>query len=120
MNTKPCMSSHNKRIIILIYTKDCSGTEGYKKQTNSVAQKMAASEVLSTQNVFEPWLIFIYVINSVSDLCPTYVRPTSYLRPTHAGLDPKMHYKKSRNSDNTNSLFEQCIVTVITNNTLFK
>ena len=30
MNTKPCMSSHNKRIIILIYTKDCSDTEGYK------------------------------------------------------------------------------------------
>ena len=28
MNTKPCtgMSSHNKRIIILIYTKDCSDT----------------------------------------------------------------------------------------------
>ena len=49
MNTKPCMSSHNKRIIILIYTKDCSDTEGYKNQTNFVAQKMAASKVLSTQ-----------------------------------------------------------------------
>ena len=60
MNTKPCMSSHNKRIIILIYTKDCSDIEGYKNQTNSVAQKMAASEVLSAQNLFEPWLIFIY------------------------------------------------------------
>ena len=41
MNTKPCMSSHNKRIIILIYTKDCSDTEGYKNQTNFVAQKNA-------------------------------------------------------------------------------
>ena len=49
MNTKPCMSSHNKRIIILIYTKDCSDTEGYKNQTYFVAQKMAASEVLSAQ-----------------------------------------------------------------------
>ena len=49
MNTKPCMSSHNKRIIILIYTKDCSDTEGYKNQTNFVAQKMAAREVLSAQ-----------------------------------------------------------------------
>ena len=52
MNTKPCMSSHNKRIIILIYTKDCSDTEGYKNQTwrkNFVAQKMAASEVSSAQ-----------------------------------------------------------------------
>ena len=50
MNTKPCqMSSHNNRIIILIYTKDCSDTEGYKNQTNFVAQKMAASEVLSAQ-----------------------------------------------------------------------
>ena len=39
MNTKPCMSSHNKRKIILIYTKDCSDTEGYKNQTNFVAQK---------------------------------------------------------------------------------
>ena len=47
MNTKPCMSSHNKKIIILIYTKDCSDTEGYKNQTNFMAQKMAASEVLS-------------------------------------------------------------------------
>ena len=49
MNTKPCMSSRNKRIIILIYTKECSDTEGYKNQTNFVAQKMAASEVLSAQ-----------------------------------------------------------------------
>ena len=49
MNTKPCMSSHNKRIIIFIYTKDCSDAEGYKTQTNFVAQKMAASEVLSAQ-----------------------------------------------------------------------
>ena len=49
MNTKPCMSSHNKRIIILIHTKDCSDTEGYKNQTNFVAQKMAASDVLSAQ-----------------------------------------------------------------------
>ena len=49
MNTKPCMFSHNKRIVILIYTKDCSDTEGYKNQTNFVAQKMAASEVLSAQ-----------------------------------------------------------------------
>ena len=49
MNTKPCMSSHNKRIIILIYTKDCSDTEGYKNQTNFVAQKMATREVLSAQ-----------------------------------------------------------------------
>ena len=45
MNTKPCMSSHNKRIIILIYTKDCSDTV----ETNFVAQRMAASEVLSAQ-----------------------------------------------------------------------
>ena len=44
INTKPCMSSHNKKII-LIYTKDCSDTEGYKNQTNFVAQKMAAREV---------------------------------------------------------------------------
>ena len=44
MNTKPCMSSHNKRIITLIDTKDCSDTEGYKNQTNFVAQKMAANE----------------------------------------------------------------------------
>ena len=49
MNTKPCMSSHNKSIIILIYTKDSSDTEGCKNQTNFVAQKMAASEVLSAQ-----------------------------------------------------------------------
>ena len=49
MNTRPCMSSHNKRIIILIYIKDCLDTEGYKKQTNFVAQKMAATEVLSAQ-----------------------------------------------------------------------
>ena len=49
MNTKPRMSSHNKRIMILIYTKDCSDTEGYKNKTNFVAQKMAASEVLSSQ-----------------------------------------------------------------------
>ena len=42
-------SSHNKRIIILIYTKDCSDTEGYKNQTNFVAQKMAANKVLSSQ-----------------------------------------------------------------------
>ena len=49
MNTKPCMSSHNKRIIILIYTKDCSDSEGYKNQKNLIAQKMAASEVLSAQ-----------------------------------------------------------------------
>ena len=34
MNTKPRMSSHDKRITLLIYTKDCSDTEGYKKQTN--------------------------------------------------------------------------------------
>ena len=40
MNTKPCMSnSHNKRIIMLIYTKDCSDTEGLKNQTNYVAKK---------------------------------------------------------------------------------
>ena len=39
MNTKLCMSSHNKKIIILIYTQDCSDTEGYKHQTNFVAQK---------------------------------------------------------------------------------
>ena len=37
-----CMSSHNKRIIILIDIKDCSDTEGYKNQTNFVAQKMCA------------------------------------------------------------------------------
>ena len=51
MNTKPCMSSQNKGIIILIYSKDCSDshTEGYKNQTNFVAQKMAAREVLSAQ-----------------------------------------------------------------------
>ena len=41
MNTKPCMSSHNKRIIILIYTKDWSDIEGYKNR----GTKMAASEV---------------------------------------------------------------------------
>ena len=41
MNTKPCMSSHNKWIIILIHTKDCLDIEGYKNQTNFVAQKMA-------------------------------------------------------------------------------
>ena len=35
----------------LIYTKDCSDTEGYKSQTNFVAQKMATSEVLSAQCV---------------------------------------------------------------------
>ena len=49
MNTKPCMSSHNKRIIILIYTKDCADSEGYKNETNFVAKKMAASDVLSAQ-----------------------------------------------------------------------
>ena len=49
MNTKPCMSSNNKKIIILIYTKDCSDTEGYKNQKNFTAKKMAASEVLSAQ-----------------------------------------------------------------------
>ena len=37
MNTKPCMSSHNKRIITLIDTKDSSDTKGYKNQTNFVA-----------------------------------------------------------------------------------
>ena len=35
--------------MILIYTKDCSDTEGYKNQMNFVAQKMAAGEVLSAQ-----------------------------------------------------------------------
>ena len=35
MNTKLCMSSHNKRVIILIYTKDCSDTEGYKTKRTS-------------------------------------------------------------------------------------
>ena len=45
MNTKPYISSQNKRIIILIYTKDCSDTEGYKKQTNFVAEKMAVSSL---------------------------------------------------------------------------
>ena len=40
MNTKLCMSSHDKRVIILIYTKDCSDTEGYKNQTNFVAQNI--------------------------------------------------------------------------------
>ena len=49
MNTKPCMPSHNNRITILIYTKDCSDTEGYKNQMNFVAQEMSASEVLSAQ-----------------------------------------------------------------------
>ena len=39
MNTKPCMSSHNKRIIILIYTKDCSDTEGYKSKRISWPKK---------------------------------------------------------------------------------
>ena len=43
------MSSRNKRIIILIYTKDCSDTEGYKNKTNLVAQKMAASEGLNAR-----------------------------------------------------------------------
>ena len=47
--TKQCMSSHNKKTIILIDTKDWSDTDGYKNQTNFVAQKMAASEVLSAQ-----------------------------------------------------------------------
>ena len=37
--------------MIFIYTKDCSDTEGYKNQTNFVAQKMAASEVLSAQRI---------------------------------------------------------------------
>ena len=37
MNTKPCMSSHNKKII-LIYTKDCSDTERYKNQAIFVPQ----------------------------------------------------------------------------------
>ena len=63
MNTKPCMSSHNKRIIILIYTKDCSDTEGYKNQTNFVAQEMAASEVLSAQCInrtLNLWLVVMY------------------------------------------------------------
>ena len=49
MNTKPCMSSYNKRKIIFITTKDCSDSEGYKNQTNFVAQKIAASDVLSAQ-----------------------------------------------------------------------
>ena len=59
------MSSHNKRIIILIYTKDCSNTEGYKNQTNFAAQNMAASEVLSAHCMkilclFSPWgLMFL-------------------------------------------------------------
>ena len=57
MNTKPCMSSQNKRIIILIDTKDCSDTEGYKNQTNFAAQKMAASEVLSAQCI--NWTIIL-------------------------------------------------------------
>ena len=43
------MSPHNKRITILIDTKDCSDTEGHKNQTNFVAQKMAASEALSAR-----------------------------------------------------------------------
>ena len=34
---------------MLIYTKDCSDNEIHKNQTNFVAQKMAASEVLSAQ-----------------------------------------------------------------------
>ena len=37
------MSSHNKSELILIYTKDCLNTEGYKNQMNFVAQKIAAS-----------------------------------------------------------------------------
>ena len=51
MNTKPGISSHNKRIIIFIDTKDCSDTEGYKNQTNFVALKMASSEILSAQYI---------------------------------------------------------------------
>ena len=49
MNPKPCISSHNKRIIVLIDTKDCSDTEVYKKQTHFLAQKTAAREVLSAE-----------------------------------------------------------------------
>ena len=36
MNTKPCMSSYNKRTIILITTKDCSDSEGYKNQMHAM------------------------------------------------------------------------------------
>ena len=43
------MSSHNKRIIILIDTKDFSDTQGYENQTNYVAHKIAVSEVLSAK-----------------------------------------------------------------------
>ena len=43
------MSSHNTFYYKKTYTKDCSDTEGYKNQTNFVAQKMAASEVFSAQ-----------------------------------------------------------------------
>ena len=59
MNTKPCMSSHNKRIIILIDTKDCSDTEGYTKTKRiSLPKKMAASEVLSAQCINRTLILF--------------------------------------------------------------
>ena len=60
------MSSHNKRIIILIYTKDCSDTEGYKNQMNFVAQKMATSEVLSTQCINQT--LILYKANPVDNI----------------------------------------------------
>ena len=53
MNTKPCISSHNKRIIILIYTKDCSDTKGYNrtkiKRINSWPKKWPPARFLSAQ-----------------------------------------------------------------------
>ena len=43
------MSSHNKRIIILIDTKDCSDTEGSEKPNEFRGPKKAAREVLSAR-----------------------------------------------------------------------
>ena len=60
MNTKPCMSSHNKRIIVLIYTKNCSDTEGYKNQTNF------SSEVLSAQCINRRLISLLKVAKVIS------------------------------------------------------
>ena len=53
MNTKPCMSSHNKRIIIFIYTKDCSDSMPIKTITKSK---------VSLKNLLEPYLMRLITV----------------------------------------------------------
>ena len=69
------MSSHNKRIIILIYTKDCSDTEGYWGiQRYHVSTRLSSSLSLSP----DPYTRVAFGNSSqatqmlVQTLCPTW------------------------------------------------